>query len=109
MTIGSGILVTRLLGSLSPGLNYTKATVTFIIMSSGMAVFSAFNMAYLSGENRWKTEKIQKVTREKPVGMGDAAHGSPAPFGCVGRESGTHVEILRHKPENRRSGGLRGV
>ncbi|KIK96332.1 hypothetical protein PAXRUDRAFT_25132 [Paxillus rubicundulus Ve08.2h10] len=46
MTNAGGILATWLLNSLSPAPNYAKATITFVIMSIGMAVFSALNLAY---------------------------------------------------------------
>ena len=72
MTNAGGILSTWLLGSLSPAPDYTKATITFIIMSIGMAVFSTVNLVYLSRENRLKAEKRQKMTREEePAGLGD--------------------------------------
>lgn len=72
MTNAGGILATWLLGSLSPAPNYTKATVTFIIMFIGMAIFSAANLAYLSRENRLKAEKRLKMTHdEEPAGLGD--------------------------------------
>ncbi|KAF9246327.1 major facilitator superfamily domain-containing protein [Melanogaster broomeanus] len=71
-TNAGGILATWLLGSLSPAPNYTKATVTFIIMSVGMVVFSALNLAYLSRENRLKAEKREKMSKEEePDGLGD--------------------------------------
>ncbi|KAN0077099.1 Major facilitator superfamily domain containing protein [Tylopilus felleus] len=72
MTNSGGILATWLLGSLSPAPRYTKATITFIIMSIGMVVFSAVNLAYLSRENRLKAERRQRMTRdEEPAGLGD--------------------------------------
>ncbi|KAF9227690.1 MFS general substrate transporter [Gyrodon lividus] len=72
MTNAGGILATWLLGSLSPAPNYTKATITLIIMSVGMAVFSALNLAYLWGENRLKAEKRKQMTKEEePDGLGD--------------------------------------
>ncbi|KIJ69309.1 hypothetical protein HYDPIDRAFT_105905 [Hydnomerulius pinastri MD-312] len=72
MTNAGGILATWLLGSLSPAPNYTKATVTFIIMSVGMVVFSALNIAYLWRENRIKAEKRQTMAKEEePEGLGD--------------------------------------
>ncbi|KAF8559767.1 MFS general substrate transporter [Imleria badia] len=72
MTNAGGILATWLLGSLSPAPKYTKATITFIIMSIGMAVFSAVNLIYLSRENRLKAERRGKMTREEePAGLGD--------------------------------------
>ncbi|KAF8844459.1 MFS general substrate transporter [Paxillus ammoniavirescens] len=72
MSNAGGILATWLLGSLSPAPDYTKATITFIIMSVGMAVFSALNLAYLWRENRLKAEKRKKMAKEEePVGLGD--------------------------------------
>lgn len=72
MTNAGGILATWLLGSLSPAPNYTKATITFIIMSVGMTIFSAVNLVYLSRENRLKAEKRQRMTKEQePAGLGD--------------------------------------
>ena len=72
MANSGGILTTWLLGSLSPAPNYTKATITFIIMSIGITVFSAISLAYLSRENRLKAEKRQRMTREEePAGLGD--------------------------------------
>lgn len=72
MTNAGGILATWLLGSLSPAPNYTKATITFIIMSIGMAVVSAVNLIYLSRENRLKAERRGTMIREEePAGLGD--------------------------------------
>ncbi|KAH7922094.1 MFS general substrate transporter [Leucogyrophana mollusca] len=72
MTNSGGILATWLLGSLSPAPNYTKATVTSVIMSVGMIVFPALNLVYLSRQNRDKSEKRQAMTKEEePAGLGD--------------------------------------
>ncbi|KAF8136566.1 major facilitator superfamily domain-containing protein [Boletus edulis] len=73
MTNAGGILATWLLGSLSPPPGYTKATITFIIMSIGMVVFSAVNLVYLSRTNSLKAERRHKMTTrdEEPAGLGD--------------------------------------
>lgn len=72
MTNSGGILATWLLGSLSLAPKYTKATLTFIIMSVGMAVFSVINLVYLSRENHLKAEKRHTMTREEEfAGLGD--------------------------------------
>ncbi|KAG1874464.1 major facilitator superfamily domain-containing protein [Suillus subluteus] len=72
MTNSGGILATWLLGSLSPAPNYTKATITFIIMSVGMVVLSSATLAYLWHQNRLKTQRRQFGTPEdEPKGLGD--------------------------------------
>ncbi|KAG1735936.1 major facilitator superfamily domain-containing protein [Suillus paluster] len=72
MTNAGGILATWLLGSLSPAPNYTKATVTFIIMSAGMVVLSSVNLAYLWHQNRLKAQRRQLVAPEdEPEDLGD--------------------------------------
>ncbi|KAG1739003.1 major facilitator superfamily domain-containing protein [Suillus lakei] len=72
MTNSGGILATWLLGSLSPAPNYTKATVTFIIMSVGMVVLSSVTLAYLWHQNRLKADRRQFGTPEdEPRGLGD--------------------------------------
>ncbi|KAG1812832.1 major facilitator superfamily domain-containing protein [Suillus subaureus] len=72
MTNSGGILATWLLGSLSPAPNYTKATITFIIMSVGMVVLSIATLAYLAHQNRLKTRRRQFGTPEdEPKGLGD--------------------------------------
>ena len=72
MTNAGGILATWLLGFLSPAPNYTKATITMIIMSIGMAIFTVINLAYLSRQNRLKAKKRQEIARqEEPAGLGD--------------------------------------
>jgi len=72
MTNSGGILATWLLGFLSPAPNYTKATVTFIIMSVAMLVLSCINLAYLSHQNRLKAQRRQQVALEdEPEGLGD--------------------------------------
>jgi sugar phosphate permease len=72
MTNVGGILATWLLGSLSPAPNYTKATVTFIIMSVGMVVLSTATLMYLSRQNRLKALRRPYGTPEdEPKGLGD--------------------------------------
>lgn len=72
MTELGGILSTWLLGSLSPAPNYTSATITFIVMSIGMVVFSMANLVYLWRENHLKAERRQKMRKEdEPEGLGD--------------------------------------
>ncbi|KAI6132174.1 major facilitator superfamily domain-containing protein [Pisolithus croceorrhizus] len=67
-----GILATWLLGSLSPGPNYTAATITFIIMSIGMVVFSSLNLLYLLRENRAKAEtRLSAAKHDEPEHLGD--------------------------------------
>ncbi|KAH7913734.1 major facilitator superfamily domain-containing protein [Hygrophoropsis aurantiaca] len=72
MSNSGGILATWLLGSLSPAPNYTKATLTFVIMSILMMVFPALNLAYLWRQNRLKAEKKQTMGKEEEsTGLGD--------------------------------------
>jgi len=69
-----GILVTWLLGSLSPAPNYTSVTITFITMSIDMVGFSSSNLAYPSWQNRLKGKKRKrrKMTKENgPEGLGN--------------------------------------
>lgn len=67
-----GILATWLLGFLSPGPNYTSATITFIAMSVCMVVLSTVNLAYLWRQNSLKAMRRQKVRKEdEPEGLGD--------------------------------------
>ncbi|KAI6036283.1 major facilitator superfamily domain-containing protein [Pisolithus microcarpus] len=67
-----GILATWLLGSLSPGPNYTAATITFIVMSIGMVVFSSLNLLYLRRENRAKAEtRLSTAKHDEPEHLGD--------------------------------------
>ncbi|KAI6128320.1 major facilitator superfamily domain-containing protein [Pisolithus thermaeus] len=67
-----GILATWLLGSLSPGPNYTAATITFIIMSIGVVVFSSLNLFYLLRENRAKAEtRLSAAKHDEPEHLGD--------------------------------------
>lgn len=72
MTNAGGILATWLLGSLSPAPNYTKATITNIIMSVGACVLSAINLAYLWYQNRLKAERRRLMApADEPEGLGD--------------------------------------
>ncbi|EGN93249.1 hypothetical protein SERLA73DRAFT_189773 [Serpula lacrymans var. lacrymans S7.3] len=72
MTNSGGILATWLLGSLSPAPNYHKATITFVIMSVGMIVFCALNLAYLWRQNQLKVKKQETMSREdEPAGLGN--------------------------------------
>ncbi|KAF8553827.1 MFS general substrate transporter [Imleria badia] len=67
-----GILATWLLGSLSPAPYYTKASITFIVMSICMVILSTANLAYLWRQNRLKEERRQKMRKEEePEGLGD--------------------------------------
>lgn len=69
-----GISATWLLGSLSPGPNYTLATITFIVMSIATVLFAAANLAYLGRENRLKAEKRQSMKKEdEPENLGDSS------------------------------------
>jgi len=72
MTQAGGLLATWLLGTLSPAPNYTSATITFIIMSVFIVIFSVANVVYLWRENRLKAERRQRMTKEEePEGLGD--------------------------------------
>lgn len=72
MTNLGGILATWLLGSLSPAPNYTKATITFIVMSVGMVVLSSTTLAYLWHQNRLKADRRQfTMPEDEPKGLGD--------------------------------------
>ncbi|KAI6132155.1 major facilitator superfamily domain-containing protein [Pisolithus croceorrhizus] len=67
-----GILATWLLGSLSPGPNFTAATIAYIVMSTGMALFSLLNLLYLSRENRAKAERRLSMAKDdEPEHLGD--------------------------------------
>ncbi|RDB17458.1 hypothetical protein Hypma_001625 [Hypsizygus marmoreus] len=72
MTNVGGILVTWLLGSLSPPPLYTKATITLIIFSVLMVLLTAANMYYLWDQNKRKAVIRATMSRseEKP-GLGD--------------------------------------
>ncbi|OAX36211.1 MFS general substrate transporter [Rhizopogon vinicolor AM-OR11-026] len=72
MTNAGGILATWLMGSLSPAPNYTKATLTNLIMSIASCVLACVNLAYLWRQNRLKAERRQLMTQaDEPEGMGD--------------------------------------
>ncbi|KAG6902045.1 hypothetical protein C0995_005255 [Termitomyces sp. Mi166 len=65
MTNSGGILATWLLGgTLSPAPRYTKATLTLMIFSVLMVVFSAMNIAYLVRQNRKKAAIRATTSRE---------------------------------------------
>ncbi|KAF8735594.1 hypothetical protein AX14_001843 [Amanita brunnescens Koide BX004] len=72
MTNSGGILATWLLGALSPPPRYTKATLTLLIFSVLMILFSAINLLYLWDQNRRKRKvrESTSVEHEKP-GLGD--------------------------------------
>ncbi|KXN86821.1 hypothetical protein AN958_09557 [Leucoagaricus sp. SymC.cos] len=65
LTNSGGILATWLLGSLSPPPRYTKATITLLVFSIMMAVFSALNWWYLWDQNRKKRAIRQTMTRSQ--------------------------------------------
>jgi hypothetical protein len=72
MTNAGGILSTWLMGSLSIAPNYTKATITNLIMSVGACVLSCINLAYLWHQNRLKAERRQLMAQvDEPEGLGD--------------------------------------
>ncbi|KAL4257079.1 MFS transporter superfamily protein [Pleurotus pulmonarius] len=51
-----GIFATWLLGSLSPAPRYHSATIVLLVLTLGMGVLGAVNLAYLKRENRRKAE-----------------------------------------------------
>ncbi|KXN84147.1 hypothetical protein AN958_00389 [Leucoagaricus sp. SymC.cos] len=63
LTNFGGILATWLLGSLSPPPRYTGATLTLLIFSVLIVVFSAFDWWYLWDQNRKKRATRQTLTR----------------------------------------------
>jgi sugar phosphate permease len=65
MTNSGGILATWLLGSLSPAPRYTKGTIVLLVFSVVMALFSGFNLIYLSRQNKKKAELRKTLTREQ--------------------------------------------
>ncbi|KIN95357.1 hypothetical protein M404DRAFT_1007500 [Pisolithus tinctorius Marx 270] len=70
-TVG-GILAIWLLGSLSPGPNYTTATIILMVMSIGIVVLASLNLFYLSHQNRAKAEtRLSMVKGEEPEHLGD--------------------------------------
>lgn len=72
MTNSGGILATWLLGALSPPPRYTKATITLLIFSILMVLFSAVNLVYLWDQNRRKraVRISTSIEHEKPE-LGD--------------------------------------
>ncbi|KAG6868027.1 hypothetical protein C0993_008227 [Termitomyces sp. T159_Od127] len=78
MTNSGGILATWLLGTLSPAPLYTKATLTLLIFSILMAVFSAMNIVYLTSQNRKKAMIRATTAREDEApGLGDCSAWFP--------------------------------
>ncbi|KAG9218335.1 hypothetical protein CCMSSC00406_0007294 [Pleurotus cornucopiae] len=72
MTNSGGILATWLLGSLSPPPRYTKATITLLVFSVLMVVFSAFNLLYLWRQNQKKARfRASNTQSDEPEGLGD--------------------------------------
>ncbi|KAI6149289.1 major facilitator superfamily domain-containing protein [Pisolithus tinctorius] len=70
-TLG-GILAIWLLGSLSPGPNYTTATITLIIMSICIVAISSLTLFYLSRQNRMKAEtRVCMAKNDEPEHLGD--------------------------------------
>ncbi|KAI6010739.1 major facilitator superfamily domain-containing protein [Pisolithus orientalis] len=70
-TLG-GILAIWLLGSLSPGPNYTTATITLIIMSICIVAISSLTLFYLSRQNRMKAEtRVCMAKDDEPEHLGD--------------------------------------
>ena len=67
-----GILATWLLGYLSPPPDYTVVTITFIVMSIIMVLFSVVNLVYLRRENQLKAKRRERMNKEdEPDGLGD--------------------------------------
>ncbi|KAG6889070.1 hypothetical protein C0992_006499 [Termitomyces sp. T32_za158] len=78
MTNSGGILATWLLGTLSPAPLYTKATLTLLIFSILMVVFSAMNIGYLASQNRKKATIRDTTSREdEALGLGDRSAWFP--------------------------------
>jgi len=79
LTNSGGILATWLLGTLSAPPRYMKATVTLLVFSILMGVFSALNWWYLWDQNRKKSvvrlEKMkmgmEKGREEEYLRLGD--------------------------------------
>lgn len=72
MTNSGGILATWLLGLLSAPPLYTKATITLLIFSVLMIVFTAFNIVFVTTQNRKKAEIRATISRENEnPGLGD--------------------------------------
>jgi hypothetical protein len=67
-----GILTTWLLGSLSPPPRYTKATITLLVFSVLIAVFTLTNLFYLWSQNRKKAIIRTTTSRaDEKKGLGD--------------------------------------
>lgn len=67
-----GILATWMLGFLSPPPNYTKATLTSIIMSVGGLMFCFANLYYLQRQNHIKAQRrLVTVKEDESDGLGD--------------------------------------
>ncbi|KAG5651578.1 hypothetical protein H0H81_008161 [Sphagnurus paluster] len=72
MTNSGGILVTWLLGVLSPAPLYRKATITLLAFSALIIVTSVLNIWYLAVQNRKKAEVRATITRaDEEPGLGD--------------------------------------
>jgi hypothetical protein len=72
MTNSGGILATWLLGSLSPPPLYTKATITLLVFSVLMLLFTMGNTYYLWSQNRKKAVIRATMSRgEEKYGLGD--------------------------------------
>ncbi|KAJ3576373.1 hypothetical protein NP233_g462 [Leucocoprinus birnbaumii] len=65
LTNSGGILATWLLGSLSAPPRYTKATITLLVFSILMVVFSGLNWWYLWDQNRKKRVVRATMTRSQ--------------------------------------------
>ncbi|KAF8068065.1 major facilitator superfamily domain-containing protein [Lyophyllum atratum] len=72
MTNSGGILVTWLLGSLSPPPLYTKATVTLLVFAVLATVITGMNIVYLREQNKRKAVRRATMNRsEEKQGLGD--------------------------------------
>ena len=72
MSNSGGILATWLLGSLSAAPRYHSATVTMLIMSVLMIVFTGLNLGYLWSQNKKKAQIRATSTQvEERPGLGD--------------------------------------
>ncbi|KAF8328006.1 hypothetical protein F5887DRAFT_1189491, partial [Amanita rubescens] len=72
MTNSGGILATWLLGDLSPAPKYRNTTITLLIFSTLMVLFSAVNLFYLWDQNRSKRAIWATMSREhEEPGLGD--------------------------------------
>ncbi|KAF5349217.1 hypothetical protein D9756_009501 [Leucocoprinus leucothites] len=65
LTNSGGILATWLLGSLSAPPRYTKATITLLIFSIVMVIFSGLNWWYLWDQNKKKRAMRATMTRSQ--------------------------------------------